>query len=181
MERRQALQHLWLGGARGSALGAQAMGAIPEGDRMVERDLQALVRQAVEEIWNQGELAVADTLFAPDYVNHAGLIADLVRGPEAIKISVAFYRIAFPDIHISIDTLTANEDAVLLRWTARSTKAQGTLSGMLVSRVAGGKIAESWMQWDQAGMRQRLCLPPLHAPGSACPVRAQPQRRSDAA
>lgn len=135
---------------------------------MVERDPRALVRRAVEEIWNRGEFAVADTLFARDYVNHAGLISDLVRGPEAIKISVALYRTAFPDLRISIDTLTANEDAVLLRWTAHSVKAQGTLTGMLVSRVAGGKIAESWMQWDQAGMLQRLRLRITKAPDSAC-------------
>ena len=45
-----------------------------------------LVRRAVEEIWNGGDLALADVLFAPDYVNHGGLIPDLVRGPEAIKV-----------------------------------------------------------------------------------------------
>jgi len=39
---------------------------------------------------------VADEVFSPDYTNHGGLIPDLVRGPEAIKISVALYRIAFP-------------------------------------------------------------------------------------
>ena len=56
----------------------------------------ALVRHAVEAIWNRGELEAADAVFAPDYVNHGGLITDLVRGPEAIKVSVALYRRAFP-------------------------------------------------------------------------------------
>jgi hypothetical protein len=125
----------------------------------------ALVRRAVEEIWNRGELAVADTLFARDYVNHAGLIPDLVRGPEAIKISVALYRTAFPDLHITIDALTAQRDAVLLRWTARSSIGQGTLTGLLVSRVANGQIAESWTQWDQAGVLERIGL--RHTPGFA--------------
>jgi len=40
-----------------------------------------LVRRAVEEIWNQGDLTLADVLFAPSYVNHGGLIPDLVCGP----------------------------------------------------------------------------------------------------
>lgn len=119
-----------------------------------------LVRRAVEEIWNRGELVVADELFAIDYVNHAGLIPDLVRGPEAIKISVALYRTAFPDLQITIDELSAKRNVVLLRWTAHSRTAQGMLTGILISRVAGGQIAESWMQWKQAGVLAQLgCRP----------------------
>jgi len=72
---------------------------------MAEQRHAALVRRAVEEIWNRGDLALADALFAPSYVNHGGLIPDLVHGPEAIKISVALYRTAFPDLHISVASL----------------------------------------------------------------------------
>lgn len=131
---------------------------------MAERDPTTLVRRVVEEIWNRGELAVADELFTQDYVNHAGLIANLVRGPEAIKISVALYRTAFADLQITINELTAKHDAVLLRWTARSSTAPGTLTGLLVSRIAGGQIAESWMQWDQAGVLARFGLHHMQAP-----------------
>jgi hypothetical protein len=134
---------------------------------MAEAHNAALVRRAVVEIWNQGKLDVADVLFAADYVNHAGLIADFVRGPEAIKISVAFYRTAFPNCHISMDELTAKRDAVLLRWTARSNASlagsaasatQGTLMGMIVCRFAHGQIVESWMHWDQPGVLDQLGL-----------------------
>ena len=132
---------------------------------MAEAHNAVLVRRAVEEIWNQGTLDMADVLFAADYINHAGLITNLVRGPEAIKFSVAFYRTAFPDLHITIDALTANRDAVLLRWTARSSApptgradraTPGALAGIIVSRCAGGQIVESWAQWDQAGIVEQL-------------------------
>ena len=133
---------------------------------MTEAHNTALVRRAVIEIWNRGKLDVADVLFAADYVNHAGLIPDLVRGPEAIKISAAFYRTAFPNCRISMDELTEKRAAVLLRWTARSTLlmsrvtsgAQGTLMGLMVCRFAHGQIAESWMHWDQPGMLDQLGL-----------------------
>jgi predicted SnoaL-like aldol condensation-catalyzing enzyme len=125
---------------------------------MAEAHNVALVRRVVEEIWNQGQLDVADVLFASEYINHAGLIPDFVRGPEAIKISVAFYRTAFPNVHITIDTLTAKRDAVLLRWTARSSATSGALAGMIVSRCADGRIVESWAQWDQAGVMDQLGL-----------------------
>ena len=127
---------------------------------MAEAHNAALVRRAVEEIWNQGTLDVADVLFAADYVNHAGLIPDFVCGPEAIKISVAFYRTAFPNLHITIDALTANRDAVLLRWIACTSAPPGALAGIIVSRVAGGQIVESWAHWDQAGVFERLGLHP---------------------
>jgi SnoaL-like polyketide cyclase len=133
---------------------------------MAEEHNAALVRRAVEEIWNRGELDVADVLFAADYINHAGLIPDLLRGPEAIKISVALYRTAFPNLQITVDELTAKRDIVLLRWTARraplassaARATQGTLTGIIVSRCARGKLVESWTAWNQAGVLEQLGL-----------------------
>jgi steroid delta-isomerase-like uncharacterized protein len=136
---------------------------------MVAEQNAAVVRQAVEAIWNRGELDLADGLFAADYVNHDGLIPDLVRGPEAIKLSVALYRTAFPDLHITMDEVRAEGETVVLHWTARSTHAgaltergptgrQGSMSGMTRSRLAGGKIVESWTEWDQVGVLEQLGL-----------------------
>src|SRR4029077_11327148 len=80
---------------------------------------ETLVRRAIEAIWNRGDLDVADELFAPGFVNHNGLITDLVLGPEAIKISAAFHRLAFPDLHVTVETVTIKEDTIVLCWTAR--------------------------------------------------------------
>lgn len=129
---------------------------------MAEHVNTALVRRAVEAIWNNGALADADDLFAADYVNHGGLIPDLLHGPEAIKVSVALYRAAFPGLQIRVDGLTAQRDAVLLRWTAQSNQMAGSMTGLLVSRVANGTIAESWTAWDQAGVLKRYSR--FHAP-----------------
>src|SRR3954465_13578859 len=60
-----------------------------------------LVRQVSGEIWNGGNLDLADNLFASDYFNHGGIIPDLVRGPEAIKISVVMCRSAFPSLQVA--------------------------------------------------------------------------------
>jgi predicted SnoaL-like aldol condensation-catalyzing enzyme len=120
---------------------------------------EALVRRAIEAIWNRGELVVADELFGPDYVNHDGLIPDFVRGPEAIKISVAVYRIAFPDLRITVDELSADGETVVIHWTARRVTPganstaiadQTVLTGMTRSLVSGGKIVESWTRWERA-------------------------------
>jgi predicted SnoaL-like aldol condensation-catalyzing enzyme len=115
-----------------------------------------VVRRVIDEIWNNGDIALADALFAGTYANHGGLIPDLVKGPEVIKFSVAMYRAAFPDLHISVDSLFANNGNVQLRWTARSGKsgdvgARHLLTGETISSVAFGQIDESWTTWDAAG------------------------------
>lgn len=136
----------------------------------------AVVRRVIDEIWNAGDLDLADRLFAPSYVNHAGIIPDLVRGAEAIKISVALYRLAFPEFHVTMDELIGDADTVELCWTARKTQPRehsspitgqqtGALTGTTLIRLAGGRIVESWTRWDMAGVLGRLGIVP--APGPA--------------
>ena len=130
-----------------------------------------MVRRVVEEIWNQDNLQKADALFSPGYVNHGGLILDVVHGPEAIKMSVVICRSAFPDLWVAIDDLQANGDQVLVRWTAHTSApfhrrseapdlAPKSMAGTIVCRFAEGAIAETWVQWDRPGMLRRLGLAP---------------------
>jgi predicted ester cyclase len=130
---------------------------------------EALVSRAIEAIWNQGDLDVADELFGPGYVHHDGLIADLVVGPEAIKISAACHRLAFPDLWVTIDDCNSLDDAVVVHWTAwrvQTRKAIGdamssnrtSLTGTTHSRISDGKIVESWTEWDRVGVLVELGL-----------------------
>jgi len=137
------------------------------------RNNEALVRRAIEAIWNRCELDVADELFAPGYVNHHGLIPDLVHGPEAIKMSVALYRLAFPDLHITVDELSTKGETVVLHWTAQRQSLDGRggstltpnqilLTGITRSRLAGGQIMESWTEWYAIPRRRESGLLPTH-------------------
>jgi hypothetical protein len=130
---------------------------------------EALVRLAIEVIWNRGDLDAADELFAPGRVNRYGLNADLVLGPEAIKVSAALYRLAFPGLHVSVEEISTIEDTVVLRWTARTAADQvgsdavaskpKSLTGITRSRIAAGKIVESWTEWDRMGVLRELGVP----------------------
>jgi len=120
----------------------------------------ALVRRVVEEVWNAGDIDLADKLFSTTYVNHGGLIPDLVTGPEGVRFSVALYRAAFPDLHVRVDSLSSIHGTVRLSWTAQTNFADarsGTagaasgrraLSGTSRGRVVGGQIVESWTEWN---------------------------------
>jgi len=127
---------------------------------------EALIRQVIEMIWNRGDLDAADALFAPAYVNHDGLIGDLVTGPEAIKISAALYRTAFPGLHVSLEEVSTVADTVVLRWRARTApdtlggaalaSNPNSLSGTTRCLISCGKIVESWTEWDRIGVLRQL-------------------------
>jgi hypothetical protein len=52
---------------------------------------KALVRRLMDEVYNQGNLDVADELSARDYLRHGGP-ADQESGPEGFKGAVATLR-----------------------------------------------------------------------------------------
>jgi len=117
---------------------------------------EAVVRFAIDAIWNRGDLDVADELFSPEYVNLDSQLGDLVAGPESIKLSAAFYRLAFPDLHVTVDWLSANVDSVVVHWSAgRGPPApdgavaarQRLLTGTTHSRLSGGRIVETRTDW----------------------------------
>ena len=117
----------------------------------------ALVRRAVTEIWNDLDIHLADALFGPDYVNHGGLIPDLVTGPESIKSAVVLWHTAFPRLYLLEEALVAERNLVELTWIAGNDSespidlASGgrrTARGRTLMVCAGEQITESWTTWD---------------------------------
>jgi predicted SnoaL-like aldol condensation-catalyzing enzyme len=128
-----------------------------------------LARRFREELYNTGNLSVADEICASDYLQHVldPLTPDFGRGPEAAKRTVAMYRGGFPDADCRIEEIIAQGDKVVARWTARGTQtgplgplgATGRrveVTGMDILRISDGKIVESWCNWDTMGMLQQL-------------------------
>jgi steroid delta-isomerase-like uncharacterized protein len=133
---------------------------------MSAEDNKSLVRRVYEEIINKGNLNLADEAFASDYVYRSPGSPEL-RGPEGFKQLVTMYRNAFPDLHLDLDNLIAEGDTVVSRWTGRGTHngelmgipptgKQVTVTGVVISRFAGGKAVEDWELIDSLGMLQQL-------------------------
>lgn len=136
-----------------------------------------IVKRFIEEAFNQGNLGVIDELVAGDFVNHAAGLQD-ARGPAGMTQFVTTYRTAFPDYACTIDDQIAEGDTVVTRWTARGTQngplmgilptgKHVTLSGIVIDRIANGKLAETWLQADALGMMQQLGVIPTAAPAGA--------------
>ena len=141
---------------------------------MSTEDNKALVRRAIEEVWNQKNLAIVDELGAADYVFHNPTMK--THGLEQYKQLVTMYFSAFPDVHITIEDQIAEGDKVVTRWTARGTHQgafmgipptgkQAVLTGITIDRFEKGKAVETWNNADDLGMLQKLGVVPV--PGQA--------------
>ena len=139
---------------------------------MSTEENKAIVRRWMEECYNQGNLAVADELIAPDYVNHSAPLGQ-VPGVEGEKQYATMIRSAYPDFHVAIEDQIAEGDKVVTRYTVRGTHEgefmgipptdkQITVTGVHIHRIAGGKVVEGWSEFDQLGALQQLgVVPPM--------------------
>ncbi|PYU69987.1 MAG: ester cyclase [Acidobacteria bacterium] len=130
-----------------------------------------IVRRLVEEVWNKGNLSVADEFFAPNYSHHDPSTPDLGRGPESEKKRATLYRTAFPDLRLTIEDIIAEGETVTARWSCRGTHRgdlsgigptgnQINISGVTVARLSNGKMVEGWVNWDALGLMQQLGVVP---------------------
>jgi steroid delta-isomerase-like uncharacterized protein len=134
---------------------------------------KALAQRYVEEVFTRRNLAALDDLLHPDYVWH-GPGGEEVRGAQGARQMMEMYLGAFPDLEMNIDDIVAEGDRVVLRWTGRGTH-KGPLagaapsgravsvSGIVITRVQDGRMAEDWEQFDQLGLFQQIGLVPAIA------------------
>jgi steroid delta-isomerase-like uncharacterized protein len=134
---------------------------------MPAEENRAAVRRFFEEAFNRGKLEVLDELIAADAVTHDPASPQYTGGPESAKGFVSMYRSAFPDLRFEIEDMISERDLVATRWTASGTHEgdlpdlpatgrRSTVTGITIDRFEGGKIVESWTNWDTLGMLQQL-------------------------
>ena len=132
---------------------------------------KAIVRRLFEELWNKDNLSVADQLFSPNYTHHDPSTPDFGRGPESERKRATLYRAAFPDLQLTIEDVIAEGETVMARWSCRGTHKgdlsgiaptgkQFNISGVSIARLANGKLAEGWVNWDAQGLMQQLGVAP---------------------
>jgi steroid delta-isomerase-like uncharacterized protein len=133
-----------------------------------EEENKAIFRRYIEEVFNQGNLEVADEIF-DRYLSHQPDGSTFERGPEDVKRFNREFRSAFPDLRISIDEQIAEGDKVVTRVTFRGTHQREfrgmaptgkevEIKGITIFRFSEkGKVVESWDSYDQLRvMRQSI-------------------------
>jgi serine phosphatase RsbU (regulator of sigma subunit)/predicted ester cyclase len=140
---------------------------------MSAQENKGVVRRLIEEVYNRGNLDIADELLAPDYVDHTWPPGKYA-GREGLKRSVAKQRAASSDLHTNIEEQIAEGDKVV-SWVISSgthdrerflglapTGERMTMKHIFISRVVEGKIVEVWGVgdisdvWQQRLQRERI-------------------------
>ncbi|MFQ5911524.1 MAG: ester cyclase [Thermoplasmata archaeon] len=148
------------------------------GDPGMPEANKAIAMRYTDEVWNQRELDVLDEIMGADVVSHEATTEHVVgHGLNAMKQGITIYLTAFPDLHSTIDSMIAEGDKVVQRWTATGTNKgelmgmpatgkQATWIGVTIYRFADGKIAELWWAWNALGLLQQLGVVPPMGEGS---------------
>lgn len=118
---------------------------------------------------NRGDVSLADEAFAADCVIHINGNPDPNLTRDGFKQMVTGLLAAFPDLRFTLEDEIVAGDKVAIRWSAvgthngplgdvPATGRQIKISGLILDRVVGGKVAERWELWDQMAMLQQLGL-----------------------
>ena len=116
---------------------------------------------------NRGDVSIAQNVFTSDCVVHINGSPERNLSVDGLKQMVSGLLAAFPDLHFTIEDQFAAGDRVATRWLAVGTNSaafgsvpatgrQVRVEGLILDRVAEGKVIERWEQWDQMGMIQQL-------------------------
>ena len=149
---------------------------------MATEDNKAKLRRIFQECFNQGNLATADELVAPDCRDTSPGIPPGVSttGPDTLKSVVSQLRSAFPDLQVTIDEIVAEGDTVVARTTWTGTH-RGNFQGISptgqrvnwgsidIAHVQGGQFVSHYGVQDAVGLLQQVGA--ISTPGQAIPAR----------
>ena len=131
---------------------------------------KAIIRRYVEEMNNRND-AYLDQHFTSQYVYH-GPSADLDKD-AFIEFHNAMLA-TFPDARMTVLDQVAEGDKVTTRWELQGThrgEALGiaptgrrvAITGIIISRFEGGKVAEEWEESDMLGLMEQIATVPTPA------------------
>lgn len=136
---------------------------------------KAVVRRWYDDVLTGGQIDLIDDLFTADFTHHEEIVpGGWPRGAAGAHALANVYRTASADITYDIEEQLADGDKVVTRWIARGTHtgpflgAPGSgrpynITGISIERIAGRRIAETWSNWDLAGLLVQLGLAPAAA------------------
>lgn len=121
----------------------------------------------ISEGFNKGNFKVLPELYAPNMIEHQFGLHPTIVG---LQEDITYLRNTFPDFHLTIEEMTAEDDKVWVRMTARGTNTGGFMgppNGKTfevavfdLCRFENGKIVEHWGTPDRFALMAQLGLLP---------------------
>lgn len=121
---------------------------------------------------NTGNLQVIRDLVAPGCVDHDPAPGQ-APGPEGYIEFFSMMRTAFPDFHLDVEQLVADDDNVAFAYTATGTHSGEFMGiaptgrsvkfrGLQISKFKDGKMVQRWGSSDELGLLKQLGIKPLN-------------------
>lgn len=116
---------------------------------MTHTEAKKFVRNHFEEFVNRKNLKIGEVNFAPEFEDHgADVPPGLPPGPAGAMQYVGWAYKKFPDIHVEILDLIAEDDRVAVRnrWTGTeaATGERIEFAGIVIWRIAHRQLVERW-------------------------------------
>jgi predicted ester cyclase len=130
-----------------------------------------LVRRALEAVYANGELDLANELVDPGFVDHEPAHPEQPTGPESVRQTVRQLHDAFGELRFDVEDEIAEGDKVV-QLVTMSGRQIGPLMGreptgrrfavrhVYIWRIADGRIVEHWGSRDDLGLVAQLGLLP---------------------
>ena len=129
-----------------------------------------VVRRFLDEVITDGNADALPEVMAEDVAWHGGSFGE-IRSLDEFTQFIGQFLAAFPDLAVTVDDVIAAGEKVVTRLTVRGTHSgelmgipptgrTATVTGITILRLASGKLAELWQDWDRLGMLQQLGVIP---------------------
>jgi steroid delta-isomerase-like uncharacterized protein len=132
---------------------------------MSTEENKRVVLRLFNEAMNNQNLSIVDEVFDEHSIHHGFTYP--VIGPEGFRELLNQFLHGFPDLHLTVEKIIAEDNFVTTRGTWTGTH-QGDFMGVLTTgkpvrvgymdmwRMENGKCMENWVQMDIAGLMQQV-------------------------
>jgi predicted ester cyclase len=134
----------------------------------VQEENKVRQQRVWEELFNKKNLEIVDELFTPEWVEH--MPTGDIHGLDGAKQGPAIFYKAFPDLHVTVDDMIAEEDKVVSRITMTGTfkgeyhgiaptGKKFEAKGINIIKWVDGKEVEAWAILDILTFYRQLGIP----------------------
>jgi steroid delta-isomerase-like uncharacterized protein len=128
---------------------------------------KAIARNFIEAAWNRRDMSVVNHIIAPNHVPHGPFTDQFPQGAKGAEAFVSAFLAAFPDVKATIVKQETAGDQVKTTVTFKGTHTgtlmdipatgkQATVPVLVTDRIVGGKIVETWSEWNPEDMFRQL-------------------------
>jgi steroid delta-isomerase-like uncharacterized protein len=136
-----------------------------ETSKLIEQN-KRICRRFFEELHNNHNLDIIEELVERDVISHDPFPGQ-AKGSEGLKNTMQMFQEAFPDLHVEIRDMLAENDRVMTRLTVSGTHSGTFLEfaptdnkvqydEVIVLRLANEKIVEHWAVADALSLMQGI-------------------------